>query len=208
MKRQILVPLLIMALVSLAARADTLLSGDYGDSGVFLDTVGFSFTLKDSPLRVTSLGVYDAGTNGLSRTNFVGLWDNSGSLLASVTINRSTNAPLVGFFRWADLSSPVTLSASNTYRIGAQANLGETRYSGALPPGLFSGTIETTNVFFNGSVRNNDFNVFSFPNSTPQAGSAIIGPNATFEVVPEPSTYALLVMAGAGALWWVRRRAS
>jgi len=25
-------------------------------------------------------------------------------------------------------------------------------------------------------------------------------------VVPEPSTYALLLMTGAGALWWARRR--
>ena len=207
MKRQVVFALVTLFLISLSVRADTLLSGDYGDSGIFNDTVGFSFTLKDSPLRVTSLGVYDAGTNGLSRTNFVGLWDNSGSLLASVTINRSTNAPLVGFFRWADLSSPITLSASNTYRIGAQANIGETRYSGVLPQGLFSGTSETTNVFFNGSIRNNDANVFSFPDSTPQSGTAIIGPNATFEVVPEPSTYALLLMTGAAAMWWARRRA-
>ncbi len=207
MQLQVVFAVVSLFLISLSVRADTLLSGDYGDSGIFNDTVGFSFTLKDSPLRVTSLGVYDAGTNGLSRTNFVGLWDNSGSLLASVTINRSTNAPLVGFFRWADLSSPITLSASNTYRIGAQANIGETRYSGAIPQGLFSGTSETTNVFFDGAVRNNAANVFSFPNSAPQAGIAVIGPNATFEVVPEPSTFALLLMTAAGALFWVKRRA-
>jgi hypothetical protein len=28
----------------------------------------------------------------------------------------------------------------------------------------------------------------------------------TFDVVPEPSTYALLVMSGTAALWWARRR--
>lgn len=207
MHRKIIAAIFVTILALYPALADTLVSGDYGDSGNFNDTVGFSFTLKDSPLLVTSLGVYDFATNGLSRTNFVGLWDNSGTLLASVTINRSTNAPLVGFFRWADLSTPVTLSASNTYRIGAQANIGESRYSGTIPQSLFSGTSETTNVFFNGAVRNNDANVFSFPNSTPQAGTAVIGPNATFDVVPEPSTFALLLLAGAGAVFWAKRRA-
>ena len=157
-------------------------------------------------MNVTSLGVYDANTNGLSRTNYVGLWDNSGVLLASVTINRSTNAPLVGFFRWADLVTPVTLSAFGTYRIGAQADIGEDRYSGNIPLGQFSGTAETTNVVFNGAVRGNSSGVFEFPDSTPSAGQAIIGPNASFEVIPEPTTYALLTMAGVGALWFAKRR--
>jgi autotransporter-associated beta strand protein/T5SS/PEP-CTERM-associated repeat protein len=31
---------------------------------------------------------------------------------------------------------------------------------------------------------------------------------ARFEVVPEPSTYALLIMSAAGAFWWARRRGS
>ena len=37
-----------------------------------------------------------------------------------------------------------------------------------------------------------------------------LGAAATYQldlnVVPEPSTYALLLLAGAGALWWVKRR--
>jgi PEP-CTERM motif len=37
-----------------------------------------------------------------------------------------------------------------------------------------------------------------------------LGAAATYQielnVVPEPSTYALLLIAGAGALWWVKRR--
>jgi hypothetical protein len=37
-----------------------------------------------------------------------------------------------------------------------------------------------------------------------------LGANADYQlglnVVPEPSTYALLLMTGAGALWWARRR--
>jgi len=37
-----------------------------------------------------------------------------------------------------------------------------------------------------------------------------LGAAATYQlglnVVPEPSTYALLLLTGAGALWWVKRR--
>lgn len=188
------------------AKADTLVSGDYGgDGSIFRDTIGYSFTVQNSPLSVTKLGVFDYRTNGLSKTNFVGLWDNAGGLLASVTIDKGTSAPLVGFYRWADLSVPILLEALTAYRIGALGEGGEVYYSGIIPQGPFSGTSETTNVLFNGTVRNNSFDTFSYPGTTPSAGFAAIGPNATFDVVPEPSTYALL-MTGAGALWWSRRK--
>jgi hypothetical protein len=186
--------------------AETLVSGNYqADGTIFRDTVGYSFTVKDSPLNVTKLGVFDYGTNGLSKTNFVGLWNNAGTLLASVTINRGANAPLLGFFRWADLSVPLVLDALSTYRIGVMGNGGEAYYIGDIPEGGFSGTSETTKVVFNGAVRDNDWDTFSYPSSDPIAGKAFIGPNATFDVVPEPSTYALLLMTGASWLWWVRR---
>jgi hypothetical protein len=186
---------------------ETLVSGNYGaDGSIFGDTIGYSFTVKSSPLSVTKLGVFDYQTNGLSKTNFVGLWDNTGVLLASVTIGRRTSAPLIGAFRWVDLSVPVMLEALSTYRIGAMADGGEVYYSGRIPEGQFSGTSETTNVVFNGTVRNNSFDTFSYPRTSPSAGFAVIGPNATFDVVPEPSTYALLAMTAAGALWWARRR--
>jgi hypothetical protein len=35
-----------------------------------------------------------------------------------------------------------------------------------------------------------------------QPGSSFVNINS----VPEPSTYALLLMSGAGMLWWARRR--
>ena len=34
----------------------------------------------------------------------------------------------------------------------------------------------------------------------------ITGGGLNMQIVPEPSTYALFVMTGAGALWWARRR--
>ena len=53
----------------------------------------------------------------------------------------------------------------------------------------------------------NDFSIGIFGASIGEpvnAGDAINADNFSF--VPEPSTYALLAMSAAGALWWVRRR--
>lgn len=43
-------------------------------------------------------------------------------------------------------------------------------------------------------------------NSIPPQGGHLHVDNVTLSGVPEPSSYALLMMAGAGALWWARRR--
>jgi hypothetical protein len=43
-------------------------------------------------------------------------------------------------------------------------------------------------------------------NSIPPQGGHLHVDNVTLSGVPEPSTYALLLMTGAGALWWGRRR--
>ena len=44
-------------------------------------------------------------------------------------------------------------------------------------------------------------------NDFPDAAFPTRSVNGVVEVVPEPSTYALLLMSGASALWWLRRRA-
>lgn len=44
---------------------------------------------------------------------------------------------------------------------------------------------------------------YTGPDSPDQSGKL---DNLSFTSVPEPSTYALLLMTGAGVLWWARRR--
>jgi hypothetical protein len=75
----------------------------------------------------------------------------------------------------------------------------------------------TANASLLGTKNNFSFNRFgmngSYSNSLRLAGIAAStnvsqAAALTVSAVPEPSTYALLLMTGAGALWWARRRRS
>lgn len=74
-------------------------------------TIGFQFKANDN-LSVTALGAYESNVP----TN-VGLWDEDGTLLAS--INVPSNGDLIDGFRYADLGNSVSLTAGQNYRVGA-----------------------------------------------------------------------------------------
>ena len=54
-------------------------------------TIGWGVDVV-SPVRVTALGIWDEGSNGLLVTHEVGLWNGSGALLASTTVSAGTAA--------------------------------------------------------------------------------------------------------------------
>lgn len=82
-------------------------------------TVGTEFTVGASDLLVTSLGMEDTGTDGLNTSHQVGIWEiEGGSLVASVTVPAGTGAHLIETWRFEPLSTPITLIAGRTYRIG------------------------------------------------------------------------------------------
>ena len=61
------------------------------------ETSATSFTLGwavdvITPVRVTALGVWDEGSNGLQQSHAVGLWTGSGTLLASTTVPAGSGA--------------------------------------------------------------------------------------------------------------------
>ena len=197
---------LLLALLASTAgtNAQTLVtSPTTGSSGVFYDTIGYSFTVGAAPLRVTALGVYDSGGDGLASANTVGLWTESGTLLGSVTFSAGTGATLTSNFRWISVT-PFDLVSGQTYRIGAFSLNGEDRYSGFVPSGQFTIIGDVT---LNGTVRSSDYSAFAYPASTPSSGQAVIGPNAEYSAIPEPATSALLAGAAALGLALLRRNA-
>jgi len=81
--------------------------------------MGYRFRV-DSEVSVAELGALDANRNGRldnSGGTPVGLWTDNGTLLGQVTVPAS--AAVEGGFAYADLSSPVTLSPGQTYRVAA-----------------------------------------------------------------------------------------
>ena len=139
---------------------------------LFSDTVGYKFTVGSKPLKVSALGV--AKGNGLNSANQVGLWNESGQLLASATI--PLNATLENGFLWQNLSAEVTLAATTTYTVGVCGS--DYRYNGAL--GL------QNDVTLLGFVRNNQQGVFSKPSSTVTAGQGAVGANLKYTVQNDP----------------------
>lgn len=77
--------------------------------------------LVNSEITVTSLGVFDAGSNGLAGPHQVGLWDSVGNLLASTTVTNASTpvASIHADGQWLFQSiGPVNLGIGQ-YTIGA-----------------------------------------------------------------------------------------
>ena len=80
-------------------------------------SLGWSFT-TNTAIQVTALGFYDDLQNGLAQSHPVGIYDKATqALLASVTVVPTD--PLTGYFRFAPLATPLTLSPGNTYVVMA-----------------------------------------------------------------------------------------
>lgn len=96
--------------------------------GVAGRTAGYRFT-TDEGYAVTRLGYWDRDGDGIEgEPRPVGLWDSSGTLLATATFELGTDADLVDNFRFLDVP-PVVIGPGETYTLGA---LIETTNAGGL----------------------------------------------------------------------------
>ncbi len=160
---------------------------------VYTFTVGYAFTVGNSSLSAVTLGVRDWIGNGTLDFHDVGLWDSDQNLLASVMISPGASS---NGWRFASLTTPVLLSAGESYVLGATWN-------GSDPIGIsrtFEGAAPTYNptVTFDTVLYDDSLTGLTFP--TLQEGPAYLGefgPNMEFEIVstPEPSV-CLLFLSG------------
>lgn len=162
-------------------------------------TIGTLFTVGASGLSVTSLGIWDEGANGLTDSHAVGLWDSTGTLLGSVTVPSGTGGTLSNSFRYAALGTPVTLTAGQSYTLGAYyANGSADRYRTNSTTPTFSTDVSSpfARWILNSSLVR--------PTNT-ALGEAYVGPNLEYGVIPEPATWALFA-AGLSTILVLRRR--
>jgi YVTN family beta-propeller protein len=104
------------------------IAGPQGQRNEFTGTVGSKFTVGAN-VFVDKLGFEDQLLNGLASTHQVGLWNSSGTLLASVTVQSGTGSLLIGNWRYETLPTPVKLTAGSTYIVGAQVTNGGDKWT-------------------------------------------------------------------------------
>lgn len=184
--------------------------------------IGWTFT-TDRELYVNRLGLWDWETDRVDEHNhFVGLWDNTGKLLTSVTINEPAapahpNTP----FHMADITR-YTLEAGKTYTVAAI--LGGDFYTYHTPTTLDpdSPTVPFTGLTFNNVTYLQDafqytdgfnfnnlgtFGTFSLGSGVNDPNTVIGGFGANFDAVPTPiPAAAWLLGSGLLGLVGIRRR--
>ncbi len=162
--------------------------------------VGWTFQ-PNINISVTALGVFAGLPNNLE----VGLWNSSGTLLASSTITAGATPFNQSLY---ESITPVTLDASQVYYIAAfsasgpfqalvlSPNLAPPDGNAIMSPDIQLGTVASAN---NG--------IFQFPGVIEYVpDSAIIAPNFEFTAVPEPSTFGLFGLGSLAFLARQRRR--
>jgi hypothetical protein len=136
-----------------------------------------------------------------------------GSTLAIELDSAAGNADLVVVSGGLSLDGVVTLTLTDIAASPTPFALNTTfsllNYSGAWNGGLFTyGTMQLGN----GSVFSSGANLWQIAYNSPSGGQNFVAdhkPSGSFvniTSVPEPSTYALLAMSAAGALWLSRRK--
>lgn len=87
-------------------------------------TMGWKFTVNDTPIVVTALGLVDCSQftpfiscNCFSENHEIGIWSTDGTLLTSTIV--TPTSPLTDRFRYTPIT-PIILEASTTYIIGAE----------------------------------------------------------------------------------------
>jgi hypothetical protein len=168
-----------------------------GAPGYVDGTAGWSFEPTVN-ISVTSLGAFNEATLDNSPL-LVGLWNASGSLLASVSV--SSNDPVFDLSHY-DSITPVTLLAGQRYYLGAYGNGGTTIVTGEDPLSDVGGFATTSPQIQSLNAVYSLTNGFSFPTTVDNdLGSAIVAANFQFTVVPEPSIIALTLLGGSAVVW-------
>jgi hypothetical protein len=164
-------------------------------------SLGYKF-IANNPISVVGLGTFDYGQNGFASPQQVGLWNSSGTLLASTFVDNSD--PLTGFWRFASIT-PVALTPGSTYYVASEGGEGYTFFTGGFTVNPNITYIQDA-WHYNASTTNSPL---AFPDTSDfvssGSGGAFFGGNVELADTPEPAFF-IPVFGGLAVLASVRRR--
>jgi len=172
---------------------------------------GWTFTTSQDR-AVTALGLFDWGANGLADAHEVGIWDAGGSLVVSAIVQ---NQPLVtstsafGDWRFAQVGS--TFLAAGSYTIGAYYPTQLDAFVGSNATDKVVVSPASWLTFGQAMVTTGGSEFFKRPDvaTSETFTPAFFGPNFLSSAVPEPATWAIMLIgfgAVGGALRSAKRR--
>jgi hypothetical protein len=188
----IIIVLLVCCLVKADAPLITELGNGYNYNVPESITLGNLFTVADKSITINSLGMYDDGAAGLNQSHSVGLWTNSGTLLARADFSPGLDGFEINGFIYKNLGNPVVLQAGVSYVLAAS-------YQNNSTDGVYinsSTKYETWSsvVTYNGIARQSSRGVdFTFP-PYQIYGQSYVSSNALY--TPEPTTLLLFTLGG------------
>jgi hypothetical protein len=213
------VAIAVTLLTSTIASADTVAVTLPDQSPNIIDNlvrnVGWEFT-TNSALQVTSLGVYDPAS--YSSSIQVGIFTTTGTLLDSVIV--PANSSSAGQFQYVNLSSPLALAKSQSFIIDAYV-ASEHWYAPPISSVSVNSAISVASLGESWGTCCNAVG-FEFPGGSntgaidfhgndPLDDRLYLGPNFQFTVtdaVPEPSTWAMMILGFLGVGFMAYRRKS
>ena len=176
--------------------------GDAFESAPY--SLGFAFSVLQD-LRLTALGVYDHGADGLEGTGAqVALWlDGQPQALRVASVPGGTAATLDGLFRHAPVQ-PLDLHPGAVYVVAAYLDGGMATSFGVDQGGA---AVVDARISLLADRYADGFFELAYPGQSDAYTGAWLGANLLLAPVPEPAPAALLA-AGLVALAWRGRRAA